>query len=100
MVGDQREIERACGDLRSKVGGRLANDGDLDERVTAVEARQDVGQEGFRVIVRNAEPSCAPQALARQRGERARLDLDNAAGELDQLFPLVSQPGAAALLHE
>ena len=100
VVGDQREIERACGDLRSKVGRRLANDRDLDQRMTAIEARQDVGQERFRVVVRNAEPSRAPQALARQRGERARLDLDNAAGEFDQLLALFGQPRAASLLDE
>ena len=100
MVGDQRQIERACGDLRGKVRRRLANDRDLDQRMTAIEARQDVGQERFGVVVWNAEPSGAPQALARQRGERARFDLDDAAGEFDQLLALFRQPRAASLLDE
>ena len=68
--------------------------------MTAIEARQDVGQKRFRVVVWNAEPSRAPQALARQRGERARFDLDDAAGEFDQLLALFRQPRATSLLHE
>ena len=54
----------------------------------------------FGVVVWNAEPSRAPQALARQRGERARFDLDDAAGEFDQLLALFRQPRAASLLDE
>ena len=68
--------------------------------MAAIEAGENFGQEGFGVVVRNAEPRGAPQALARQRRDRARLDLDDAAGEFDQPLALFGQPRAAPVLDE
>ena len=68
--------------------------------MTAIEAGEDFGEEQFGVVVRNAEPGRAPQALARERGHRAGLDLDDAAGEFDQPLALIRQPRAAPVLDE
>ena len=68
--------------------------------MAAIEAGEDVGQERFGVVVGNAKPSGALEALARQRGKRPRLDLDDAAGEFDQPLALIGEPRAASLLDE
>ena len=62
--------------------------------------RENLGEERLGVVVRDAEPHCAAQALARQRGDRAGLDLDDAAGEVDQALAFGGQPRAAPLLDE
>ena len=68
--------------------------------MTAIEAGENVRQEGFGVVVRNAEPGRAPEALARQRRDRARLDLDHAPREIDQPLAFLGQPRAAPVLDE
>ena len=100
VIGDQRQIQRPSGDLGGKVRRRLADDQHLDQGVAAAVVGKNVGQERFRVVVRNSEPNRAPQALARQCGERARFDLDHAPRKFDQPLALLREPGAAAVLDE
>ena len=66
----------------------------------ATEAAEDVGEIGLRIVVGNAEPHRAAQALARQGGDGAGFDLHDAAGEVDQALALGRQPRAPALLDE
>ena len=68
--------------------------------MAAIEAGEDLGQERFGVVVWDAKASGALEALARQRGKRPRLDLDDAPGEFDQPLALFRQPRAASLLDE
>jgi len=68
--------------------------------MTLAKARQNLGEEEFGIIVGYAEPDAAAQSLARQRGERARLDLHHAPGEIDQLLALFREAGAAPLFDE
>ena len=60
-----------------------------------ISARNDLG-----VVVRDAEPDRAAQALARQSRHGAGLGLDDPAGEIDQALALGGQPRAAALFDE
>ena len=68
--------------------------------MTLAKARQNLGEEEFGIIVGYAEPDAAAQSLARQRGERARLDLHHAPGEIDQLLAFFREAGAAPLFDE
>ena len=60
VVRDQRQFKRAGGDLRREFGRRFADDRDLDQRMAAIEARENLGQERFGVVVRNPEPDARP----------------------------------------
>ncbi len=83
MIGDQRQFDRLGLDLGGELGRILADDRDFDQRVAAVEQRQDVGEERLGVVVRNAEPDRAVEALARNRRHRPGLDLDHPPREFD-----------------
>ena len=65
-----------------------------------VEPGENLGEERFGVVVRNAKPDGAPQALPRQCGDRARLDLDDAPREVDQALAFSGEFRAATLLDE
>ena len=97
---DQSQFKRAGRNLRREFDRRFAGDRDFNQRMAAIEPRQNFGQERLGVVVGNPEPDGAPEALARQRRHRAGLDLDDTAGEFDQSLALVGQAGAATLLHE
>ena len=62
--------------------------------------RENVGQKRLGVIVGNAQPHRALEALARKRRHRPGLDLDHAAREFDQPLALARQPRRAALFDE
>ena len=100
VVGQERQLQRAGGDLLGEFGRALADHRHLDQRMAAIEAREDLGEERFRVVVRDAEPDGASQPLSRQRCDGAGLDLDYAAGEVDQALSLGGQPRPAPLLDE
>ena len=100
MIGHEREFERAGGNLRGELRRTLAGDRHLDQRMAAGEPAENLGEERFGVVVRDAEPHRAAQALARQGGHGAGLDLDDPAGEVDQAFALGGEPHAAALFDE
>ena len=100
MVRHQREFERAGRDLRREVLRGFAGGRHLDQRVAAVEPGENLGKERFGVVVWNAEPDGAPQALSRQRCDRARLDLDDAPREVDQALAFSGEFRAATLLDE
>ena len=100
MVRHQRKLERACRNLRGELLRGFAGRRHLDQRVAPVEPGKNLGKEGFGVVVGNAEPDGSPQALSRQRGHRARFDLDNTPREVDQPLALRRQSGASTLLDE
>ncbi len=65
-----------------------------------IEPGENLGEERFGVVVRNAESDCAPQAPAGERGDRARLDLDDSPRIVDQAFAFRGELRAAPVLDE
>ena len=100
MPGHQRQLERPRRNLLRQLWRAFARHRHLDHGMLATEAAEDVGEIGLRIVVRNAEPHRAAQAVARQGGHSARFDLHDAAGEVDQALALGRQPRAPALLDE
>ena len=100
VIRHQGDIDRAGVNLRAEFDRIFAIDRDLDQRVAAVERRENVGQKGLGVIVGNAQPHRAPEAFARKRGHRPGLDLHHATREFDQALALVRQLRRAALFDE
>ena len=100
MVGDQRDFDCAGVNLRGEFDRILADDGDLDQRMAAIEERENVGEKRLGVVVGNAQPHRALEALARKRRHRPGLDLHHAAREFDQALAFAGQPRCASLFDE
>ena len=84
----------------SRSDGRLADHGQLDARIGAREARHDLRQIAVGVIVRHAQPHAAGQFGVGERGQRLDVELDDAAGVIEQALPVLGELGGAAVARE
>ena len=109
VTGHQRELERAGRNLRREFGRAFAGHRHLDQGVAPIEPGENFGEERFGVVVRDTESRGAPEAPAGERGDRARLDLDDLPRIVDQAFalggelrtaPVFDEQGATELLLE
>ena len=99
-IGDDGEIDFVGVDALEQVDRRLADHGQLDARIGAREARHDLGQIAVGVIVRHAEPHAAGQFGVGEGGDGLDVELDDAAGVIEQARAVLGELGGAAVARE